>query len=58
MARGMYLVSSLFEVCDQRRLLAHLSPVSNLVKEDVLAIPTLGRKILQVTILIDTMLLT
>jgi hypothetical protein len=35
-----------------------LISIANLVEEDVLAIPTLGRKFLQIAILIDPMFLT
>jgi hypothetical protein len=58
MARGMYRVSSLWDHSSQLRLPSCLSRLRNLVEEDVLAIPSLGRKFLQIAILIDPMFLT
>jgi hypothetical protein len=55
-ALGMYLVSSLCRWSGQHRLLL-FSSLANLVEEDVLAIPTFGREILEISILIDPMLL-
>lgn len=40
------------------RRCVHQSLFANLVKEDILAIPTFGREILQITILVDPVLLT
>ena len=53
----MYLVSSLCKLSGQHRFLAFLS-LANLVEEDVLAIPTFSREILEIPILIDPMFLT
>lgn len=62
MARGMYRVSSdyawsLSVSCSSRRCVARLKG-TDLVEKDVLPIPSLGRKVLQIPVLIDSMLLT
>lgn len=53
----MYLVSSDCAIPCQRSVQAYNSSPTDLVEKDVLAVAPLGRKVLEVAILVDTVLL-